>query len=100
MAEIVAHERRAFDVAVLTVRPQYLLPFTPGQSVGVSHPSVRSWRYYSPANAPRGRHVGVAVRAAPGGAVSSRLVYGSAVGIGFTWPRRWGPAGFVGGGFQ
>ncbi|MET8121657.1 globin domain-containing protein [Micromonospora sp. NPDC005189] len=81
VAEIVAHERRAFDVAVLTVRPQYLLPFTPGQSVGVSHPSVRSWRYYSPANAPRADGtLELHVRAAPGGAVSSRLVYGSAVG--------------------
>ncbi|MFV2100835.1 globin domain-containing protein [Micromonospora sp. LOL_024] len=42
VAEIVGHERRAFDVAVLTLRPQYLLPFHPGQSVGVSHPAVRS----------------------------------------------------------
>ncbi|MFI6269456.1 globin domain-containing protein [Micromonospora zamorensis] len=81
VAEIVAHERRAFDVAVLTVRPQYLLPFTPGQSIGVSHPAVRSWRYYSPANAPRADGtLELHVRAAPGGAVSSRLVYGSAVG--------------------
>ncbi|MFI7606459.1 globin domain-containing protein [Micromonospora sp. NPDC049366] len=81
VAEIVAHERRAFDVAVLTLRPQYLLPFTPGQSIGVSHPSVRSWRYYSPANAPRADGtLELHVRAAPGGAVSSRLVYGSAVG--------------------
>ncbi|SCG71557.1 globin domain-containing protein [Micromonospora inositola] len=81
VAEILAHERRAFDVAVLTVRPQYLLPFTPGQSIGVSHPAVRSWRYYSPANAPRADGtLELHVRAAPGGAVSSRLVYGSAVG--------------------
>ncbi|MFC4149711.1 globin domain-containing protein [Micromonospora mangrovi] len=81
VAEIVGHERRAFDVAVLTLRPQYLLPFTPGQSIGVSHPAVRSWRYYSPANAPRADGtVELHVRAAPGGAVSSRLVYGSAVG--------------------
>ncbi|GGM07627.1 MULTISPECIES: globin domain-containing protein [Micromonospora] len=81
VAEIVAHERRAFDVAVLTVRPQYLLPFAAGQSVGVSHPAVRSWRYYSPANAPRADGtLEFHVRAAPGGAVSSRLVYGCAVG--------------------
>jgi NAD(P)H-flavin reductase/hemoglobin-like flavoprotein len=81
VAEIVAHERRTFDVAVLTLRPQYLLPFTPGQSIGVSHPTVRSWRYYSPANAPRADGtLELHVRAAPGGAVSSRLVYGSAVG--------------------
>lgn len=81
VAEIVGHERRGFDVAVLTVRPQYLLPFTPGQSIGVSHPAVRSWRYYSPANAPRADGtLELHVRAAPGGAVSSRLVYGCAAG--------------------
>ncbi|MBM0237350.1 globin [Micromonospora sp. ATA32] len=81
VAEIVGHERRTFDVAVLTLRPQYLLPFTPGQSIGVSHPAVRSWRYYSPANAPRADGtLELHVRAAPGGAVSSRLVYGCAVG--------------------
>lgn len=81
VAEIVGHERRTFDVAVLTLRPQYLLPFTPGQSIGVSHPAVRAWRYYSPANAPRpDGTLELHVRAAPGGAVSSRLVYGCAVG--------------------
>ncbi|MFE9692289.1 globin domain-containing protein [Micromonospora sp. NPDC005806] len=81
VAEILAHERRSFDVAVLTVRPQYLLPFIPGQSIGVSHPAVRSWRYYSPANAPRpDGTLELHVRAAPGGVVSSRLVYGCAVG--------------------
>ncbi|WP_446214906.1 globin domain-containing protein [Micromonospora sp. IBHARD004] len=81
VAEIVGHERRTFDVAVLTLRPQYLLPFTPGQSIGVSHPAARTWRYYSPANAPRADGtLELHVRAAPGGAVSSRLVYGCAVG--------------------
>ncbi|MEU3457616.1 globin domain-containing protein [Micromonospora sp. NPDC006766] len=81
VAEVLGHERRAFDLAVLTLRPQYLLPFTPGQSIGVSHPAVRSWRYYSPANAPRADGtLELHVRAAPGGAVSSRLVYGCAVG--------------------
>ncbi len=81
VAEVVGHERRGFDVAVLTVRPQYLLPFTPGQSIGLSHPALRSWRYYSPANAPRADGtLELHVRAVPGGAVSSRLVYGCAVG--------------------
>ncbi|MCW3843074.1 globin domain-containing protein [Micromonospora yasonensis] len=81
VAEILGHERRTFDVAVLTVRPQYLLPFTPGQSIGVSHPAARSWRYYSPANAPRpDGTLELHVRATPGGVVSSRLVYGCAVG--------------------
>lgn len=81
VAEIVAHERRSFDAAVLTLRPQYLLPFTPGQSIGVCTPAVRAWRYYSPANAPRSDGtIELHVRAAPGGAVSSRLVYSASVG--------------------
>ncbi|MFU8874214.1 globin domain-containing protein [Micromonospora sp. SL4-19] len=81
VAEILGHERRTFDLAVLTLRPQYLLPFTAGQSIGVSHPAVRSWRFYSPANAPRADGtLELHVRAAPGGAVSSRLVYGCSVG--------------------
>lgn len=102
VAEIVAHERRAFDVAVLTVRPQYLLPFTPGQSIGVSHPAVRSWRYYSPhERAARGRHVGVACagRAGWGGVVS----VGVRVGGGGSDPpggAGGGSAGVVVGGFQ
>lgn len=81
VGEVVAHEPRTFDVAVLTLRPQYLLPFEPGQSIGVSSPATRAWRYYSPANAPRSDGtIELHVRAAPGGAVSSRLVYGTSVG--------------------
>ncbi|GAB3807246.1 globin domain-containing protein [Micromonospora zhanjiangensis] len=81
VGEIVGHERRSFDIAVLTLRPSYLLPFVPGQSLGVSHPSTRAWRYYSPANAPRADGtLEFHVRAAPGGAVSSRLVYGVNIG--------------------
>lgn len=77
VADVVGHDRRGFDVAVLTLRPQYLLPFTPGQSIGVANPTVRSWRYYSPANAPRpDGTIELHVRAAPGGVVSSRLVFG------------------------
>jgi ferredoxin-NADP reductase/hemoglobin-like flavoprotein len=81
VGEILAHEQRTFDAAVLTLRPQYLLPFTPGQSIGVSTPAVRAWRFYSPANAPRpDGTIELHVRAAPGGAVSSRLVYSATVG--------------------
>ncbi|MCW3840764.1 globin domain-containing protein [Micromonospora yasonensis] len=80
-AEVISHEQRTFDVAVLTVRPDYLLRFTPGQSIGVAHPAVRAWRYYSPANAPRrDGTIELHVRVTPGGAVSSRLVYGCAAG--------------------
>ncbi|GAB3138176.1 FAD-binding oxidoreductase [Micromonospora sonneratiae] len=81
VGEVVAHDRCGFDVAVLTLRPQYLLPFTPGQSIGVSVPATRAWRYYSPANAPRqDGTIELHVRATPGGVVSSRLVYGTSVG--------------------
>ncbi|MEO3929481.1 globin domain-containing protein [Micromonosporaceae bacterium B7E4] len=81
VGEVVAHEPRTFDIAVLTLRPQYLLPFEAGQSVGVSSPATRAWRYYSPGNAPRtDGTIELHVRAAPGGAVSSRLVYGTSVG--------------------
>ncbi|ASW55114.1 globin domain-containing protein [Plantactinospora sp. KBS50] len=81
VGEVLGHERRTFDVAVLTLRPSYLLPFTPGQSVGVSVPTARSWRYYSPANAARpDGTLELHVRAVAGGVVSSRLVYGLAVG--------------------
>ena len=91
MGEIVGHERRAFDVAVLTLRPQYLLPFTPGQSIGVSHPAVRSWRYYSPANAPRADGtIELHVRAAPGGAVAPAWSTASASATSSTSPRRSG----------
>ncbi|MBE1490509.1 globin domain-containing protein [Plantactinospora soyae] len=81
VGEVVAHEPRTFDIAVLTLRPQYLLPFEPGQSIGVSSPQTRAWRYYSPANAARSDGtIELHVRAVPGGAVSSRLVYATNVG--------------------
>ncbi len=52
--EVVAHQRRSLDVAVLQVRPDYALPFRPGQSVRVeTRLRAKEWRYYSPANAPR-----------------------------------------------
>ncbi len=89
-AEVVGHERRAFDVAVLTLRPQYLLPFTAGQSIGVSHPAVRSWRYYSPANAPRADGtVELHVRAAPGGACRRGWCTDVPWVTRCIWPLRW-----------
>lgn len=81
VADVVAHERRGFDVAVLTLRPQYLLPFVAGQSIGVANPAVRAWRYYSPANAPRpDGTIELHVRVVPGGVVSPRLVFGCQAG--------------------
>jgi NAD(P)H-flavin reductase/hemoglobin-like flavoprotein len=53
-AEVVAHERRGQDVAVLRLRPFAEYPFRAGQYLHVEcgyHP--REWRPYSIANAPR-----------------------------------------------
>jgi NAD(P)H-flavin reductase/hemoglobin-like flavoprotein len=54
LAEVVAHERRTRDVAVLWVRPDQPYPYVPGQYVSVETPWwPRVWRSYSIANAPR-----------------------------------------------
>ena len=81
-AEVVDHEQRVPGLAVLTLRPDRPVPYTPGQSVSVQTPLVpRLWRSYSPANAPR--HDGTIelhVRAIDGGWVSGPLVYLTAKG--------------------
>ncbi|HEY6796277.1 MAG TPA: globin domain-containing protein [Kineosporiaceae bacterium] len=75
-AQIVRHERRAPDLAVITVQPDVEVPYQPGQSVSLQHDHrPRLWRYYSPANAPRpDRTLEFHVRAVDGGWVSSSLV--------------------------
>ena len=72
---VVARERRAFDISVLTVQPQPRLDFLPGQSVAIESPSrPRLWRYYSMANAPRADgSVEFHIRLIDGGAVSMAL---------------------------
>lgn len=74
--QVVAAERRRFDIAVLRIRPDRPLPYTPGQSVALEVPSrLRHWRYYSMANAPRPDHtVDFHVRLVDGGPVSPVLV--------------------------
>jgi NAD(P)H-flavin reductase/hemoglobin-like flavoprotein len=75
-AEVVDHDRRTVDVAVLQVRPSSPLEYLPGQAVSVeSDLRPRLWRWYSPANAPRpdGR-LELHVKARDGGPVSSALV--------------------------
>lgn len=52
-AEVISVERRRSDVCVLTVRPNYLCNYLPGQSLPTHVPALRTWRYLSPANAPR-----------------------------------------------
>lgn len=75
-AEVLRHERRTAEVAVLLLRTDRPLSYLPGQSVAVeSHLRPRMWRYYSPANPPRDDGViELHVRMIDGGPVSSALV--------------------------
>ena len=72
---VVAYERRAFDVSVLSVRPEPRMDYLPGQSVAIESPSrPKLWRYYSMANAPRGDGLlEFHIRLIDGGAVSMAL---------------------------
>ncbi|MGY1710601.1 globin domain-containing protein [Geodermatophilus sp. SYSU D00758] len=75
-AEVVAHERRGVDTAVLWLRPDPEYRFAAGQSLSLET-GVRPklWRYYSPANAPRSDGlVEIHVRAYDGGPVGAALV--------------------------
>jgi NAD(P)H-flavin reductase len=81
-AEVVAHERRTIDVAVLQVRPEAPLEYLPGQAISLeSERRARLWRWYSPANAPRpDRVLELHVKARDGGPVSTALVRLTQVG--------------------
>ena len=81
-AEVVSHERRLSDLAVLRVRTRPPLPYEPGQSVTVmTDLRPRLWRTYSVANAPTEDGVlELHVRARDGGPVSGALVRHTSVG--------------------
>jgi len=81
-ADVVAHDRRTIDVAVLLVRPRARYDYLPGQSVSLeTELRPRLWRYYSPANAPRPDGLlELHVKARDGGPVSSALVHRVGVG--------------------
>lgn len=81
-AEVTGHDRRAPDLAVLTLRPERPLPYSAGQHVTVQSARwPRMWRPYSIANAPRpDGTLSLHVRAVPGGWVSGALVRGTAPG--------------------
>jgi NAD(P)H-flavin reductase/hemoglobin-like flavoprotein len=81
-AEIVAHERRTVDVAVLRVVPRTPLEYLPGQSISLeTELRPKLWRYYSVANAPRpDGELELHVKARDGGPVSTALVRRAAVG--------------------
>lgn len=75
-AQIVTHERRTPDVAVVTVRPDQAYPYRAGQYAPVETPWwPREWRNYSFACAPRPDGLlAFHVRAVPAGWVSNALV--------------------------
>ncbi|HEY3952764.1 MAG TPA: globin domain-containing protein [Streptosporangiaceae bacterium] len=79
---VVAHERKTYDVSVLSVKPEPQLDYRPGQSVAIECPSrPRLWRYYSMANAPRDDGLlEFHIRLIDGGAVSMALTSGLAAG--------------------
>jgi len=79
---VVAQERRAFDISVLSVRPEPRMDYRPGQSMAIECPSrPRLWRYYSVANAPRpDGMLEFHIRLIDGGAVSMALTSEAIVG--------------------
>jgi NAD(P)H-flavin reductase/hemoglobin-like flavoprotein len=83
-AQVLTHERRARDIAVLTCRPlQFPLEYRAGQYLSVEAPrhQPRLWRTYSIANAPNPEGtIELHVRAVGAGWVSSALVRRVAVG--------------------
>ncbi|HZF89820.1 globin domain-containing protein [Streptomyces sp.] len=76
-AEVVSHELRTSDIAVLTVRPDQPYPFLAGQYTSVETPWwPRVWRHYSFASAPRSDGLlTFHVKAVPAGWVSNALVH-------------------------
>lgn len=81
-AEVIAHERRGYDVALLRLRPDPAYPYRAGQSAAVETPiRPRLWRTYSIANAPRvDGTLDLHIKAVPGGQVSNALVNGVGTG--------------------
>ncbi|MFC7642525.1 globin domain-containing protein [Streptosporangium lutulentum] len=69
LAEVIDHERRTPDIAVITLRLDQPLPYLAGQYVNVQTARwPRVWRTFSIANAPREDNtVRLHVRAIPGG---------------------------------
>ncbi|MFF9909293.1 globin domain-containing protein [Streptomyces sp. NPDC013457] len=76
-AEVVAHEMRTRDIAVVTVRPDQPYSFLAGQYTSVETPWwPRVWRHYSFASAPRSDGLlSFHVKAVPAGWVSNALVH-------------------------
>jgi NAD(P)H-flavin reductase len=77
LGEVVQHDLRRPDLAVLTIRPDQPLRYLPGQYLGVQVGRwPRIWRNFSAGNAPRANGlVDLHVRAVSGGMVSTALVH-------------------------
>jgi NAD(P)H-flavin reductase/hemoglobin-like flavoprotein len=82
VAEVIRHERRCPDLAVLTVRPSQPFSYQPGQYLSIQVLRwPRVWRNYSIANAPRpDGSLDLHIRAIPGGQVSTALVHDTTAG--------------------
>jgi len=82
LAEVMGHERRSWDIAVLWLRPDQPFGYEPGQYVSVETPWwPRVWRTFSMANAPRRDGLlELHVRAVDAGWVSNALVNRARVG--------------------
>ncbi|MFB9519438.1 globin domain-containing protein [Streptomyces cremeus] len=76
-AEVVAHDLRTPDIAVITLRPDQPYPFLAGQYTSLETPWwPRVWRHYSFAAAPRPDGLlTLHVKAVPAGWVSNALVH-------------------------
>ncbi|MFI5805592.1 globin domain-containing protein [Streptomyces sp. NPDC051561] len=76
-AEVVAHDLRTPDIAVVTLRPDQPYPFLAGQYTSLETPWwPRIWRHYSFAAAPRADGLlTLHVKAVPAGWVSNALVH-------------------------
>ncbi|MEV7344881.1 globin domain-containing protein [Streptomyces sp. NPDC093544] len=76
-AEVVSHDLRTPDIAVITVRPDQPYPFLAGQYTSLETPWwPRIWRHYSFASAPRSDGLlSFHVKAIPAGWVSNALVH-------------------------
>jgi NAD(P)H-flavin reductase/hemoglobin-like flavoprotein len=81
-AEVVSHELRTRDVAIITVRPDQPYPFLAGQYASLETPWwPRIWRHYSFASAPRSDGLlSFHVKAVPAGWVSNALVHRARLG--------------------
>jgi NAD(P)H-flavin reductase/hemoglobin-like flavoprotein len=75
-AEVISHEQRIVDIAVIRLRPNYRLPYRPGQAISLETPTrPKLWRFYSPANMPaEDGLIELHVRSVDGGPVSGALV--------------------------